>query len=117
VRGGEGAFVRERRGWGLPLFMDDQGFVAVRVNASHAVMDVYASNKALPVATEVLAAGGGGSGGIGAAGAAGGGFFGHGLRRRLAGEEAAGVGARRRGPGGALRPPYRRGSGPGGPLL
>ena len=56
VRSGEQAYYKPRQGYALPLFMDDQGFVAVRVNRTHAVIDVYTSNRLLPAATRTLAA-------------------------------------------------------------
>ncbi|KAI8464666.1 MAG: Metallo-dependent phosphatase-like protein [Monoraphidium minutum] len=56
VRKNEGAFYRGRPGYALPFFMDDQGFAAVRLNDTHAVIDMYASNRLGPMHTEVLAA-------------------------------------------------------------
>lgn len=91
VRKNEGSFYRERKGYHLPFFMDDQGFAAVRVNETNAVIDVYTSNRFTPMYTEVLeardlgaaaAAGAKGAGARAGAGAAP--RLGHGRRRALA---------------------------------
>jgi len=54
VRSGEQAFYREKAGYHVPFFMDDQGFAAVRVNATTVVIDIYTSNRLQPQATQVL---------------------------------------------------------------
>lgn len=102
MRTGEMSFYKAKPGYAVPFFSDDQGFAAVRVNRTHAVVDVYVSNHLVAAATRVLAAadrpapgssgrvgsggggmldGGGGPGALPAAGTT----HGPGGRRRLSG--------------------------------
>jgi hypothetical protein len=78
VRPSEASAYRARKGYYPSFFKDDQGFASVRLNATHALIDLYTSNSPLPAVSEVLLAplrgaaaagpgqsvGGGGGGGV-----------------------------------------------------
>ncbi|GBF89772.1 hypothetical protein Rsub_02942 [Raphidocelis subcapitata] len=61
VRPGEPEKYQANPGWQLPFFADDQGFASVRLNATHARIDLYTSNRAGPAASRTLVAGAGGA--------------------------------------------------------